>query len=80
MKAVFVDSWLEADVSPTADAISYPGNTRFGATKNSRIDYVFYSQAASQLVLKRAEVFDTRSATGVMPSDHKPLMVTFEVR
>jgi endonuclease/exonuclease/phosphatase family metal-dependent hydrolase len=80
MKAVFVDGWLEADVSPTAAAVDYPGNTRFGATRNSRIDYVFYSKTASQLVLKRAEVFDTRSSTGVMPSDHKPLMITFEVR
>jgi endonuclease/exonuclease/phosphatase family metal-dependent hydrolase/regulation of enolase protein 1 (concanavalin A-like superfamily) len=80
MKTLFVDGWLEADVSPTADAVSYPGNTSFGATRNSRIDFVFYSKTATNLVVQRAEVFDTRDANGVMASDHKPLMLTFEVR
>jgi hypothetical protein len=27
-----------------------------------------------------AQVFDTRDANRRMPSDHKPLLVTFEVR
>jgi endonuclease/exonuclease/phosphatase family metal-dependent hydrolase len=80
MKTQFVDGWLHADESPSIDAVSFPGNTSFGATRNARIDYVFYSKNASHLVLKRAEVFDTRDSRGVMPSDHKPLMLTFEVR
>jgi endonuclease/exonuclease/phosphatase family metal-dependent hydrolase len=80
MKTVFYDGWLEADVRPDVAAISYPGNTSFGATRNARIDYVFFSRAAGRLVLKQAEVFDTRNASGVMPSDHKPLMLNFEVR
>ena len=80
MKAVFYDSWLEADVRPDVAAISYPGNTSFGATRNARIDYVFFSRAAGRVVLKKAEVFDMRDAAGVMPSDHKPLMLDFEVR
>jgi endonuclease/exonuclease/phosphatase family metal-dependent hydrolase len=80
MKTLFYDAWLEADQRAGIDAVSYPGNTSFGATRNARIDYVFYSKTAGDLVLKRAEVFDTRNAQGVMPSDHKPLMITFEVR
>jgi hypothetical protein len=35
---------------------------------------------ASRLELKQAQVFDTRDSRGVMPSDHRPLMTTFEVR
>ena len=36
--------------------------------------------AAKRLELKKAQVFDTRDFSGVMPSDHRPLMATFEVR
>ena len=72
------DAWAEA--ADDSLAVSYPGNTSFGATRNSRIDYVWYSRKASYLVLKHAEVYDTRDANGYMPSDHKPLMVQFEVR
>lgn len=78
MNATFYDAWAKA--AANGAAVSYPGNTAFGATRNGRIDYVFYSKAASYLVLQRAEVFDTRAANGVMPSDHKPLMATFAVR
>jgi len=74
----FVDSWTKA--ASLGTAVSYPGNTSFGATRNSRIDYVWYSKNASYLVLKSAEVFDTRDANGKLPSDHKPLMARFEVR
>jgi hypothetical protein len=41
---------------------------------------VFLSKTATALTLKRAEVFDTRDANGRMPSDHKPLVVTLEVK
>jgi len=78
MKNYYYDTWAEAAADGTA--ISYPGNTRFGATRNSRIDYQFYSEKASYLVLKSAQVFDTRNSSGYMPSDHKPLLVTYEVR
>ena len=74
----FIDGWAKAAANGTA--YSYPGNTSFGATRNGRIDYVWYSKGATALVLKRAEVFDSRDANGVMPSDHKPLMMNFEVR
>jgi endonuclease/exonuclease/phosphatase family metal-dependent hydrolase len=74
----FYDAWAKAAAAGTA--VSYPGNTSFGATRNGRIDYVWYSTKATALVLKRAEVLDSRDANGVRPSDHKPLLVTFEVR
>ena len=78
MTASFLDTWAEAAADGTA--YSYAGNSSFGATRNGRIDFVFASKSATALVVKRAEVFDTRDANGYMPSDHKPLLVNFEVR
>ena len=77
MTAVAYDAWAEAKADGTA--IAYAGNEA-GNTRNSRIDYVFYSKSASRLVLKSAQVFDTRDSRGVMPSDHRPVMATFVVR
>lgn len=75
MTAEHSDAWLAA---PTK--LNYPGNCD-GCTRNSRIDYVFTSKgAASWLVLKSAQIFDTRNSSGVMASDHKPMLVTYEVR
>jgi endonuclease/exonuclease/phosphatase family metal-dependent hydrolase len=74
----FIDTWAKA--ASLSSAFSYPGNTSFGATRNSRIDYVWASTKATSLVVKRAEVFDTRDASGYMPSDHKPVLVTFDVK
>jgi endonuclease/exonuclease/phosphatase family metal-dependent hydrolase len=68
------DAWKNA---PTK--INYPGNCD-GCTRNSRIDYVFSSKGATWLVLKSAQIYDTRSSSGVMASDHKPMVVTYEVR
>jgi endonuclease/exonuclease/phosphatase family metal-dependent hydrolase len=68
------DAWRNA---PTK--INYPGNCD-GCTRNSRIDYVFSSKGATWLVLKSAQIYDTRSSSGVMASDHKPMVVTYEVR
>jgi endonuclease/exonuclease/phosphatase family metal-dependent hydrolase len=59
-------------------AVSFPGNPD-GNTRNTRIDYVFYSKGAADLAVIRAEVFDTRDASGKKPSDHNPLIVTFRV-
>jgi endonuclease/exonuclease/phosphatase family metal-dependent hydrolase len=77
MTSTSYDAWAEAKSQGTA--VAYPGNTA-GNTRNSRIDYVFYSRQATKLVLKGARVFDTRDGSGVMPSDHRPVMATFEVR
>jgi endonuclease/exonuclease/phosphatase family metal-dependent hydrolase len=72
-----VDAWKAAKLLGTAK--NYTGNCD-GCTKNSRIDYVFTSKAATFLTLESAEIFDTRAGNGVMPSDHKPLLVVYEVR
>jgi endonuclease/exonuclease/phosphatase family metal-dependent hydrolase len=78
MESSYYDGWAES--AGDGAAIDYPGNTAFGATRNRRIDYVWYSKSASYLRLTRAQVFDTRDSRGYMPSDHKPLMVTFVVK
>ncbi len=72
-----VDAWLAASAAGTA--LNYPGNCD-GCTRNSRIDYVFYSKGATSLSLDSAQIVDTRDANGVMPSDHKPMLVKFTVR
>lgn len=71
------DAWAEAVKAQIA--VAYPANPD-GNTRNSRIDYVFYSTGATALVLKKVQVFDTRDASGQRPSDHNPLLATFEVR
>jgi endonuclease/exonuclease/phosphatase family metal-dependent hydrolase len=70
------DSWTIAASKGTATA--FAGNT--GETRNGRIDYIFYSKGASNLVVKASQVVDTRDSRGVMPSDHRPVLTTFEVR
>jgi endonuclease/exonuclease/phosphatase family metal-dependent hydrolase len=71
------DAWAEAVKDGTQ--VAYAGNLA-GNTRNSRIDYVFYSKSASRLHLRGARVFDVRNSSGVAPSDHRPVMATFEVR
>ncbi|HEX7018449.1 MAG TPA: endonuclease/exonuclease/phosphatase family protein [Gemmatimonadaceae bacterium] len=51
-----------------------------GCTRNSRIDYIFSSKGATFLSVASARVYDTRNSSGVMPSDHKPLVVVYNVR
>jgi endonuclease/exonuclease/phosphatase family metal-dependent hydrolase len=70
------DSWAVAAKAGTA--LAFSGNT--GETKKGRIDYIFYSKNATSLVVKSSQVYDTRDANGVMPSDHRPVLTTFEVR
>jgi endonuclease/exonuclease/phosphatase family metal-dependent hydrolase len=77
MTASYYDSWAEA--VKKGISVAYAGNTE-GNTRNSRIDYIYYSHGASALVLKKVQVFDTRNSSGVMPSDHRPVMATFTVR
>jgi endonuclease/exonuclease/phosphatase family metal-dependent hydrolase len=68
-----VDAWKYA---PTK--LNYSGNCD-GCTRNSRIDYMFTSRSASWLTLKSAQIVDTRNASGVAASDHKPLIVEYDV-
>lgn len=77
MKVESYDAWAAA-VSAGTD-IAYSGNEG-GATRNSRIDYVFPSREATALRLKSVQVYDTRDSNGVQPSDHRPLLAIFEVR
>ena len=77
MKVNYIDSWAQAQTDGTA--IAYPGNTA-GNTRNTRLDYIYYSKGASALKLMSSQVFDVRDANGVMPSDHRPLLSIFAVR
>jgi endonuclease/exonuclease/phosphatase family metal-dependent hydrolase len=76
MTAFAHDAWAVAKANGTA--VAYDGNAA-GNTRNSRIDYIWYSKRATQLVLKAAQVLDTRDGSGVMPSDHRPVVATFQV-
>jgi endonuclease/exonuclease/phosphatase family metal-dependent hydrolase len=72
----YTDGWLAAkSLGATAN---YSGNCD-GCTRNSRIDYVFSSKGATFLKVKSAQIVDTRDSNGKMPSDHKPLLMTFTV-
>jgi len=77
MKQTYYDSWSEAQQDGTD--VAYPGNLS-GNTRNGRIDFIYFSHGAADIRLTRSQVFDTRDANGVTPSDHKPLMSTFTVR
>ena len=71
------DAWAVATANNTE--IAYSGNLA-GNTRNSRIDYIFYSKGSSNLTVKSSQVYDTRDSSGVMPSDHRPVVTTFVVR
>jgi endonuclease/exonuclease/phosphatase family metal-dependent hydrolase/regulation of enolase protein 1 (concanavalin A-like superfamily) len=77
MVADHLDGWLVA--KSLGVAVNYSGNCD-GCTRGTRIDYMFISKGATALTLKTAEIIDTRDASGVMASDHKPMVVTFEVK
>jgi endonuclease/exonuclease/phosphatase family metal-dependent hydrolase len=77
MEGDYNDGWMAASALGTAT--DYVGNSRWGATHNYKIDFVFESESASRVSVRAARVYDTRDANGVRPSDHKPLMVTFNV-
>jgi len=72
----YYDSWTVAANQGTA--VAFSGNT--GQTKSGRIDYIFYSKGSRNLSVKSSQVYDTRDAYGVMPSDHRPVVTTFIVK
>ena len=76
--AEYIDGWPAATALGTA--VDYAGNSRDGATHNYRIDYILTARDSSVLTVRSAQVYDARDANGVRMSDHKPLMVTFDVR
>ena len=72
------DAWLAAKAMGTAT--NYSGNCD-GCTRNSRIDYIFTSKAATSVALKSVQIFDTRPAgSTVMASDHKPMLAIYELK
>lgn len=77
-RKTYYDSWAVAESK--GKAISFSGLSPSGATKKGRIDYILYSKQASNLVLLESRVYDTRDSNGVRPSDHRPVVSTFEVR
>ena len=77
MTGTYIDTWAYAKAAGTA--VAYSGNEA-GNTRNSRIDYIWLSKSASRSVIKASQVFDTRNSSGVSPSDHRPVMTTFEIR
>jgi endonuclease/exonuclease/phosphatase family metal-dependent hydrolase len=76
MTAAYYDAWAEAKKKGIAYS---PSDNPDGNTRNSRIDYCFYSRGEQHLTLKKVQVVETRNSTGVMPSDHRPVMVEFLV-
>ena len=73
MSKNYVDSWVAAkSKGVTVTSASNPD----GNTRSTRIDYVWYSKGATALTVTRAEVFETSSTI----SDHRPLIVTFDVQ
>jgi endonuclease/exonuclease/phosphatase family metal-dependent hydrolase len=72
------DSWAVAELA--GKAVAFSGLSPSGATKNGRIDYIFYSKKAANLVVISSQVYDTRNSSGAMASDHRPVVTTFEVR
>jgi endonuclease/exonuclease/phosphatase family metal-dependent hydrolase len=78
LNKAYYDSWTVATSKGTA--YQYAGLSPDGATKNGRIDYIFYSKNAPNLVVLSSQVYDTRDSSGYKPSDHRPVVTTFEVR
>jgi endonuclease/exonuclease/phosphatase family metal-dependent hydrolase len=77
MTSSYIDTWAYAKTAGTA--VAYSGNEA-GNTRNSRIDYVWLSKSATRTTVKGSRVFDVRNSSGVMPSDHRPVMTTLEVK
>jgi endonuclease/exonuclease/phosphatase family metal-dependent hydrolase len=77
MTGQYYDAWAEGKKAGIATAA--PDNSA-GNTRNSRIDYIFYSRLERHLTLRKVQVVDTRDANGVMPSDHRPVFAEFIVQ
>lgn len=77
MTASYFDAWAEGKKAGIASA---PPDNPDGNTRNSRIDYIFYSRGEQHLTLRKVQVVETRDANGVMPSDHRPVVAEFLVQ
>jgi len=74
----YYDSWSVATSKGTA--YQFADLAPDGATKNGRIDYILFSKNAPNLVVLSSKVYDTRDSSGYKPSDHRPVLTTFDVR
>lgn len=74
----YADSWVVAGAKGQATGIADVAAA--GQTKKGRIDYIYVSKGASNLTVLDMAVIDTRDALGYMPSDHRPIVVTMEVK
>ncbi len=72
----FYDGWAEGKKKGIAYSASDNPN---GYTRNSRIDYLTYSRRETHLTMTKITVVDTRNSSGVMPSDHRPILAEFTV-
>jgi endonuclease/exonuclease/phosphatase family metal-dependent hydrolase len=94
MTTYYHDTWMEG--MNAGVAVAYPDNpvqvqTR---TRRGRIDYLFYSRGATNLIVRASQVPDSRDLNntnvvellgttddrGVRPSDHNQVVTIFEVR
>jgi endonuclease/exonuclease/phosphatase family metal-dependent hydrolase len=73
----FRDAWADAKAGGYAYSASDNPN---GYTRNSRIDILYTSTGVSNIKPKRVEVIDARDSNGYMPSDHRPLVITYDVQ
>ena len=94
MTSGYYDSWNQAYNAGTA--LAYPDNpvAWMTRTRRGRIDYVWYSLGAPNLVLRGTQIPDTRNLSqknvvillgttddyGVRPSDHNPMIANFDLR
>lgn len=93
MTSAFYDGWMRA--MNAGAAVAYPDNPigMHTRTRRGRIDYVYYSLASS-LSLVGTQIPDTRNLSqtnvsvilgtlddrGVRPSDHNPMIATFQIQ
>jgi endonuclease/exonuclease/phosphatase family metal-dependent hydrolase len=73
MTATYNDSWAVAKSKGVATSSS---SNPDGNTRNTRIDYIFYSKGATALTVTACQVMDARAA-GI--SDHRAVVTTFKV-
>jgi len=76
MSATYSDNWAAASDKGATTNIS-PCD---GCTRNTRIDYIFSSYSAWFLSVQSAEIIDTLDGNGYMASDHRPVVVTYNVQ
>ena len=94
MTSAYYDTWMRA--MNAGAAVAYPDNPVYmhTRTRRGRIDYIWYSLSAGNLVLQGTQIPDTRNLSqtnvsvilgtlddkGVRPSDHNPMIANFTIQ